>query len=1150
MRKTVLSILAALLFAACGPAVPDRSSPDLVAATRSFYVGLAAMQAADDLRAKKELLNATRLASGEPAAWANLAVLQMRQKEFDASAASLEKAQKLAPANGQLYRNIYVLESQRGDFDKGVQALKKAIEIDPADVKAQFALGREYERQNNDAEAQAAYQRVSASKPANLAAKLEVARLTAKSGDAVRLDALLKDIDGTSNTWEPEIGQQFKALRQSAAVGNLREVSQNIAFFRNVLLRLPAFRSQIAEVRFDDTIIGEPFLRPLVLPTPNFAPAAPDETLKFTPQIVADEKARWCKAVYLDGDSAPVAAWANDKEVHIGDKTVPSTASTDVETIDIDYNFKNDWVVVGDRGVRFFDDGFQEITAKTKLLPAVLNRKYLKAFTFDVEIDGDLDLVLAAESGPPVVLQNNADGTFQAIKIILNAYEDLLDLASADIDEDGDMDIAILNKWGNLYVFSNERGGEFTKVETPDVADQTSVALDAEDKLRASTLKSPISEKAVSVAFADSNGDGKLDMHVVQSEGRMVRTTGKGNGKGWTEPEVIFLPTVVVQPVGRDPLPLLSALPLVMQDLDNNGAIDLATNMPLLNDKGRFRETEMDGERIVWSILAGTAADLNGDGRLDLFGLDTEGRPTTFINSGSKNYGWQIVRPRSAKAEGDQRVNSFGIGGEMEIRAGLLAQKRVISSPQVHFGLGEQTSTDMLRIVWGNGFIQAEFDMQRDQAVLVQQRLTGSCPHLFAWNGTEFKFVKDSAPLATSLGLRVSKTDVVPVEQTEEWYKIPGDQLIAKDGFYEIRITDELWESYYVDHYSLMAVDHPVNTEIYADEIYPIPSPLKLHSTQTGRAFASAVDDEGQDVAEMVQDLDEIYLDTFKKGRYQGVAAEHFVELELPADAPADQQIKIIADGWLHPTDTSLNVAISQANFEKPKTLSLDMLNKRGVWETVKDDFGVPASKFKTVVVDLPLGTKRCRLRTNSEVYWDRLAWAVAMPGAGNETTRIELSSAELAFHGFSAVSKPNLSSPEVADYETIATTIQRWRSIEGYYTRFGDIRELLMQPDDRYVLVTAGDEMRLRFAELPPVRAGFKRDFVIVGDGWIKEGDYNNVFSKNVLPLPTRLSSDYTRAPTRLEDDPVYQKHSDDWRRFHTRYVAPDQFRNALRNK
>ena len=61
------------------------------------------------------------------------------------------------------------------------------------------------------------------------------------------------------------------------------------------------------------------------------------------------------------------------------------------------------------------------------------------------------------------------------------------------------------------------------------------------------------------------------------------------------------------------------------------------------------------------------------------------------INQSSKNYHWQVVRPHAVQAVGDQRINPFGVGGEIEIRSGLLVQKQPITGPQLHFGLGEQT---------------------------------------------------------------------------------------------------------------------------------------------------------------------------------------------------------------------------------------------------------------------------------------------------------------------------------------------------------------------------------------------------------------------------------------------------------------------------
>ena len=100
---------------------------------------------------------------------------------------------------------------------------------------------------------------------------------------------------------------------------------------------------------------------------------------------------------------------------------------------------------------------------------------------------------------------------------------------------------------------------------------------------------------------------------------------------------------------------------------------------------------------------------------------------------------------------------------------------------------------------------------------------------------------------------------------------------------------------------------------------------------------------------------------------------------------------------------------------------------------------------------------------------------------------------------------------------------------------------------DDRYVIMNAGDELVLRFMAPPPPPAGWHRDFVLIGDGWVKDGDYNTTFSKTVLPLPAHDQPDYTTPPGDLEDDPVYRRHTEDWQRYHTRYITPQRFHRSL---
>jgi hypothetical protein len=163
--------------------------------------------------------------------------------------------------------------------------------------------------------------------------------------------------------------------------------------------------------------------------------------------------------------------------------------------------------------------------------------------------------------------------------------------------------------------------------------------------------------------------------------------------------------------------------------------------------------------------------------------------------------------------------------------------------------------------------------------------------------------------------------------------------------------------------------------------------------------------------------------------------------------------------------------------------------------------------------------------------------------------TRVAASSAELRYRGFSQTRSPRGESPETPDYARLENTVPRWRDLTGYYTQFGDVRELVARVDDRYVIMNAGDELRLQFPAPAPPRTGWRRDFVLIGDGWEKDGDYNTGYSSTVLPLPTHASTAYeaSSASLELEDDPVYRAHADDWARYHTRYVSPDGFLQGL---
>ena len=1130
------------------PKPDSKEYRDLVTA---FYVGLAGLQTGEDVRAKEKLTLATQIAPGEPASFANLGLLSVRQQEFDTAYEKAEQARSLAPDNSQIEALLGQIESKRGRLPEAITHLKKAIELDGKNLKAIYMLAQETERQGaeaSEADAQKLLETILTMQPDNLAVLLDLTRLAAKRGDAEALKKAVAKLAEKSATLPDEAKQQIAALQQVAASANPRAAATQSAFLKNVLARVPDYRQSLNAVKTPAEFVGDPFLKFIKLPSPSSAPAAPDLGMTFEAQPIAGlPEGQWSLAgvISLDSESNPSVFVADGREMKIiggaslsypGGKNHSGPSSTNILEVDLNYDFKTDLVFAGSGGLRIYmqesPGKFIDATSRTNLPASVINAAYSGVWPLDFDLDGDIDIVLGEFNKTPVVLRNNGNGTFNEIRPF-NDVVTLVGLVSADLDGDGDPDVAMFGYDTRLHVYTNERLGQYQIRPVPQSV-----------------------EGVGSIKTGDINGDGVIDLVCLLRDKTVLRLSDKGGGKDWEVAEL--LPQIRKIDVGSMD-PIYYDCDLLIADLDNNGSLDLIVKgEAFLSDaEGKFRSlnNQLSGIRNF------TDADVTGDGKPDLIGLDPQrgfelkGKAVLFANHSAKNYHYQTIRTRAAKSTGDQRINSFGIGGEIEIRSGLLTQKQVITSPLLHFGLGENTQTDVARIVWPNGSVQAEFELKADQSVLAEQRLKGSCPMLFAWDGKQISYVKDTAPWSPALGLHINAQVVAGIAQTEEWFKVPGDRIAPHDGFYDLRVTAELWETYYIDHYSLMVVDHPQGTEVFSDERFAVPPPpLKLYATNTPQPFASAKDDRGQDVSDVVRELDQKYLDTFGKGKYQGITRDHWVELEMPPQSgPQPAQLYLIGHGFLHPTDGSINVAYSQTSYPPPQGLSIEVHDANGNWIVAKAGLGFPAGKLKAVVLDLnnifcPGTPHKLRLRTNMEIYWDKLEWAEGLPESTFKAQRINLSSAELRYRGFSKFTQANDSSPEIPDYNQLAGTSQKWRDLIGYYTRFGEVRELLEKTDDRMVIMNAGDELRLKFAAQPGPPAGWVRDYVMVGDGWIKDGDLNSTFSKTVLPLPYHGMKDYNTAPRRLEDDPAYKWHPQDWQEYQTRYITPEFFMKALR--
>lgn len=1055
------------------------------------------------MNARKGLVQATEIAPGEPAGWLNLGLLQFRQQDFEGAYQSVARALTLVAGNSRVEALLGVIESRRGKEAESIKHLTRAVELDGHNLKAAFALVNETERQNSpaaDEMAQRLLENILAVQPNNLAVLLDDVRLAAKRGDGGRVKSAVAKLGESASMW-PEAGRQQLSSLQTSANGNVRGAAMEAQFLKNVLVRAPAYRQSLDEVRTPATSAGEPFLRFFKLPSPRSEPDEADRQLRFEAKAISgvSGRVRWLGTMSVDNQSNAVPVWVDESGLRVNDaEALPfppqSVAITPyaVSAADFNYDFKTDLAVASSAGLRLFlhdeTNGYRDATAAMKLSTAVTGANYTGAWAFDVDLDGDLDLVLGAPAGAPTVLRNNGDGSF-AVAHPFAGVDGVTGFASADVDGDGDPDVALIDGRRELHVYANERLGDYRQRPLPETVVKAAAALSA----------------------ADVNGDGLADFVVLQRSGTAMRLSDASAGKDWT--------TAL----------LANAKPaesLLLADLDNNGALDLVVGSEIFLGDGKSLTALEGGQK--GAIAA--AVDLDGNGRLALLTL-RDGAVSAWSSRGTKKYHWQTVRPLAAHTNGDQRMNSFGVGGEIEVRADLLTQKQIIQGPNLHFGLGSHgRGTEFARIGWPNGLIQTEFNLKPDHTLVAEQRLKGSCPYLFAWDGTAMRFLKDVAPMSAALGGHAADGSIAPPTQTRQWFSMRGDQVRAQDGLLRLRITDEYWESYFLDQYELTAVDHPQGTQVFVDERVPVPTNgARVYVTETPRDFASVGDE------------------LFLTDTYAGVGREHELKLVLPQDAPKTAELYLIAQGSLRPWDDSTLVALNQSRHAKPRDLSLEAQADGGEWRLVNGHLGVPAGRFKTVVVQIPKNASALRLRTNLAIYWSSLKWARSLPDKQARLTKLRLASATLDHRGFSAVTLDRATGIENPEYTRVAGSGERWPALAGNYTRFGDVRALLAEADSRYVIATSGDELQLAFEAGPQPTAADERDYVFAGDGWIKEGDYSFHGSQALMPLPYQGLQEYGGISNGLESERAYRLHPNDWDIFHTRYVAGSTLRSSL---
>ncbi len=801
----------------------------------------------------------------------------------------------------------------------------------------------------------------------------------------------------------------------------------------------------------------------------------------------------------------------------------------------------------------------------------------------DLDLDGDLDLLTIA-SRRIQMWSNRGNWSFAEITARSQLFPDnFFPMAAVVVDWDRDTDVDILVagaagfgllenlrhgrfRWRNLEGdFANLKGSNSLLVEdiggngswsvigagangVHAVLTQTTIAGVVSSRRAIRVIETPV-DKALSWDF---DNDGVRDL-VVLADASVTCWRGFSNGE--------FAPS------------------------HGFGPLRLGEDRPLGVPKRMLDQFSADGARgDPRDITAVAICDVDRDGDEDLL-VGSAAESGWRSNDGGNANGWldvtlvaEQVKPNEQNYS--KRVNYSGIGSTIEVKTGSGYQARVVRGTVTHIGLGPNTNANVMRVLWTNGVPQNRVSPAANQVIYEEQKLIGSCPYLYTWDGTQFVFFTDlmwNAPL----GLKFAE-DVVAPWREWEYLKVDGDKLRAKDGLYQLRVTAELWEIEYFDEIKLFAIDHPAGTEIFTNEKVGPPSLAehKIHTVSTPHRPVAAKDTRGRDVLDQVIARDGIYTKTYDRKIAQGLTTEHFLELDLgewrravndtppgntnpkrergnDAEDPATKPpvVTLFLTGWMYPGCTSLSVQHSQnPDQAKPRPPALHAVDSQGRWREVRPFMGFPGGKTKTIAVDISdvfaadSTDHRLRIVTNMEFYWDAAFFTVDDRPVEFRQMELPLVTANLRDRGgVSLRTWPATGNgPELFDYQQLVAG-DMWPPIAGAFTRFGDVLPLLTTRDDHLVVMHPGDEIELAFAVPPaPLPAGWVRDFVLYNVGWDKDCDMNTVYGETSEPLPFRDMTAYAhRDGAARPMDEAYMRYL---KTYQTRTRARGPFWNELR--
>lgn len=1086
----------------------------------------------------------------------NLGLALLQDNQLDQALGQLTTAQQMDSKLLAVHYNLGILYKREQRYPDAEAELKHMAGSDPSDPAVWFNLGTVYFAEKKLSESLDAFQRVATmgfgrAQNFYVAATFHIFTILTRLRRPDEAQKFLK-INQSLREKVPNISIQYPALEAGRygailvppAPPNRPSTTSNVSALADVTsrlqIRLASSRPQApepGEIKASDYSLD--FARRAILPMFPLSVAIGDYDGDGHPDVYVVEPGGRNHLLHNNGKGS---------FADVTEKAGVAGEGRGVSAVFADYDNSGhpSLLVAGLGGVTVYhnrgDGTFSNETAKAGIT-AGAGELDTKIIAFDSDNDGFLDIVTTAYTelnSPPHkpsfrfpqdfegttshLYRNNGDGTFADITAASGlgaARGKMRSAIFADFNDDGYADLIFLREDGAPLLYLNQGEDKFK---------------DASAEAGATFSKLP----AVDAEVADFNHDGMFDLVLWSPQGYNV-LLGLGGGRF----EAVDLPPAL--PLASSPFAAMG----VLADLNGDGFDDLVASdssgrlHAILNEGGHFRESVEVGpaQGSVSAVLAATS--LVNPARLDLLTSSSTGELRVLEGPAAH---WSAVTLDGYKS------NKQGIGCVVEFKSGDYYKKVLATGAPVRVFTGKLDKLDVVRVTWPNLIVENDVDVAGGKPVDVREseRLASSCPFLYVWNGRRFVFLSDIMGVAPLGELAPDGTRVRP--NPDQLVNL-GSGLRAQNGRFTFQVTSEMRETDYFDQLRLAAIDHPAAESVYANEIYAsAPSSPEIYAVHQTRLPLAATDDRGRDVLALIREVDGRYPTGFRQDRILGLADQHTLTLDLgPFSLSADPALWFT--GWVLWTDSNASRALETNKHLTMISPYLQVRDRHGNWVTAIPDMGLPSGTNRTFRVDLagkfPSADHHVRIVTNLCVYWDRillslddrrLADPFATHGAGSpgaakdrlplRASELPLDTAELRYRGFSTpISDAHHLKPDNFDYSRRLADAP-WNPFGGHYTRYGAVKELLTAGDDRLVVMAAGDEITVSFDArgLPPLPAGWRRNYVLYARGYAKDGEPNTAAFRTAEPLPFYRMSAYPYPAGERGNDPAVRDYMDSY--------------------